>query len=630
MEYKLVDLIDLKKFQKLMEEFYNITKIPHGLLDAEGNILSGIGWHDACTKFHRVNSKSNLRCKESDLAVSNMLCKGKKYELYKCKNGLMEAVVPIKVEGNYMGMLCLGQFLFEKPDIQFFEEQAEEFGYDRGVYMEAVSRIPIFTKEKVDATMAYFFHLADMLSDMGLNQLKQNEAEKLLINANAELEEKVDERTRKLAIANEKLKKDIVRRKLTEYKLKVSQAKYRTLVEIMPDSIIVYNEGYIIYANPAFAKLVGMDKPEKLIGRSMRDFIHPDDRSIARECVKIINDGKTLSLTEQRIMSVGGQCIDIEATGTLFPYEGKTVILAVGRDISERKKAERLQKKIEEEQRMLKETREYDKLKMEFFANLSHEFRTPLNLIYSTVQLLENDLDIKFSINEKLYLYNRIKVLKQNTYRLLRLSNNLLDITKLDSGYFEFKLENRNIVSVVEDITMSVAQYIKSKNIKVLFDTDMEENVIAIDVSSIERIMLNLLSNSVKFTETDGEIMVNLFTTEKHVCISVKDTGIGIPEDKIKIILDRFRQVNKSIRRNHEGSGIGLSLVKRLVDLHSGDIEVKSEYENGSEFIIKLPRTQVNNCESIDDKLNINDIRRNNIEVIDIEFSDIYLLNDIS
>lgn len=630
MEYKLVDLIDIKKFQKLMEEFYNITKIPHGLLDAEGNILSGIGWQDICTKFHRVDSKSGLRCNESDLQASEMICQGKKYVLYECKNGLMEAAVPIEVEGNYMGMLYLGQFLFEKPDLEFFQKQAEEFGFDKESYMKAVLHIPIFTKEKVEATMAYFFHLADMLSDMGLNQLKQNEAERLLIYTNAELEEKVDERTQKLAIANEKLKRDIVRRKLTEYKLKVSQEKYRTLVEILPDSIIVHNEGYIIYANPAFARLVGVDKPEKLMGRNMRDFIHPDDLNIAVECFKTINDGKTLSLTEQRIIGVDGKCIDIEATGALFPYEGKSVILAVGRDISERKKTQRLKKKIEEEQRILKETREYDKLKMEFFANLSHEFRTPLNLIYSTIQLLENDLDIKFNISEKLYLYNRIKILKQNTYRLLRLSNNLLDITKIDSGYFELKLENKNIVSVIEDITMSVAEYIKSKNIKIIFDTDMEENIIAVDVTAIERIMLNLFSNAVKFTDPNGEIMVRLFTTEKHVCISVKDTGIGIPEDKIKVILDRFRQVNKSIRRNHEGSGIGLSLVKQLLDLHNGEIEIKSKYENGSEFIIKLPRLQVNVCGGIDDKLNINDIRKNNIEIIDIEFSDIYLLNDIS
>lgn len=628
MKYKLVDLIDIERFQKLMKEFYSITKIPHGLLDAEGNILSGIGWQDVCTKFHRLNRKSALRCKESDQTISKFEPSKERFKLYKCKNGLMEAAVPIIVEDNYMGMLCLGQFLFEEPDMQFFRNQAEEFGYDINRYMEAVSQIPIFTKEKVEASMAYFFHLADMLSSMGLDRLKQKETQKLLIKVNERLEERVAKRTEKLAIANNKLQKDIIKRRIIEEKLNESKEKYRNLIEIIPDSIIVVKKGTIIFANPAFAKLVGVDDYRDIIGRKRLEFIHPDDHNFAKKCAKYVEGGgQDLPIVEERLVGSDGRVIHIEATGRLVPYEGETAIIAVGRDITERKRVERLQKEIEEEQKALKDEREYDKLKREFFANLSHEFRTPLNLIHGTIQLFEQDIKDRLSNDERLLINRRMKVLKQNTYRLLRLSNNLLDITKIDSGYFELKLDNCNIVSLVEDITMSVAEYIKSKNIKVLFDTDIEVSIIAVDPNLLERIILNLLSNAVKFSKVGGVILVKVYSKNKHILISIKDTGIGIPEDKLQIIFDRFRQVNKSLTRNHEGSGIGLSLVKSLVELHNGEVSVKSQYRKGSEFIIKLPKVQSNR--DIESYYGINDAKKNFIELIDIEFSDIYMLNDI-
>lgn len=623
-KYKLRDLIDLEKFQKLMKEFYTITKIPHGLLDADGNILSGIGWQDICLKFHRAYTRSALRCKESDLEACCRAYNGRKFELYKCKNGLMEASVPIIVEDNYMGILCLGQFLFEKPDLEFFRKQAEEFKYDQRAYIESVSHIPILTKEKVNAAMAYFAHLADMLSSMGLNRLRQKETEEMLIKANERLEERVAERTEKLAIANKKLKIDIRKRKLMGRRLKINEKKYRKLVEIMPDSIVVHDKGSIIFANPSFAKLVGIDRHEKLIGRHMLDFIHPDDRNLASDCGRYVNTRKTLPLTEQRLVDIEGKTVHIEATGALFPYEGKTAILAVGRDISERKTMERMQKKIEKERRILNEAREYEKLKTEFFANLSHEFKTPLNLIYSSIQLFEKDLNEKMVRDDRTYINKHMKVFKQNTHRLLRLCNNLLDITKIDSGYYEFNQENIDIVGVVEDITMSVAEYIKNKGIRVVFDTDVEEIIIAADVNAVERIMLNLLSNAVKFTSYGGEIVVKISMTNKNVYISVKDTGIGIPRDKIDIIFDRFRQVNKSIRRNHEGSGIGLSLAKLLMNLHHGEIKVKSKYGEGSEFILIFPRPYIDEYENIDKGLRQGDIIRANIRIIDIEFSDIY------
>lgn len=168
----------------------------------------------------------------------------------------------------------------------------------------------------------------------------------------------------------------------------------------------------------------------------------------------------------------------------------------------------------------------------------------------------------------------------------------MINITKIDSGFYDVKLKNNNIVKVIKDITLSVSDYIRDKGIQLIFQTDVEEKITAIDSDSIERIMLNLLSNAVKFTDAGGFINVKISDKGDTVLISVKDNGIGIPLDKQSIIFDRFRQVDQSLTRNHEGSGIGLSLVKALVVMHDGTISVASD-GNGTEFLIEMPVRKV-------------------------------------
>lgn len=147
----------------------------------------------------------------------------------------------------------------------------------------------------------------------------------------------------------------------------------------------------------------------------------------------------------------------------------------------------------------------------------------------------------------------------------------------------------KNIVDLIENITLSVAQYIECQGMSLLFDTNVEEKTINCDADKLERIVLNLISNAVKFSKSGDSIFVNLMDTEEKVIISVKDTGIGIAEENQSLIFDRFVQVDKSFARNREGSGIGLSLVKSMVEMHNGTIEVKSQLNKGSEFIITLP-----------------------------------------
>ncbi len=284
--------------------------------------------------------------------------------------------------------------------------------------------------------------------------------------------------------------------------------------------------------------------------------------------------------------------------------------------------AKSFNKLIKENKRLLEETIEYDRLKTEFFSNISHELKTPLNIIFSTTQLLPLYIKNDNENFESTKINKHINIMKQNCYRLLRLVNNLIDITKIDSGFVELNLQNKNIVEIIENITLSTVEYAESKSRTIIFDTNVEEKIMAFDPEQMERIILNLISNAVKFTKPNDKIEVRIYDGLDNIIISVEDTGIGIPKEKQEMIFERFRQVDGLLHRRHEGSGIGLSLSKSLIEMHGGKISVKSECGKGTEFIIELPVKTITEEEDIHI---VNDFsEQTNIEKIHIEFSDIY------
>ena len=273
-----------------------------------------------------------------------------------------------------------------------------------------------------------------------------------------------------------------------------------------------------------------------------------------------------------------------------------------------------------------KEIKEVEKAKGQFFANLSHEIKTPINIIYSCVQLL--DINKKDSESALWNAYNKYdNTIKQKCYRLLRLVNNLVDMTKIDSGYMNLSFVNYEVVSLVEDIILSIVPYVESKNINVLFDTYIEELEIRCDPESIERVILNLLSNAVKFTNNNGNIFVLMDADDKYVTIRIKDDGVGISEEVQEEIFKRFVQEDKSFNRKKEGSGIGLALVKSLVELHDGQVYLEKGTKKGSEFVVKLPNVRIEKEKENENDNKIIDVdNKPLVQKIHIEFSDIYEL----
>ncbi|MDP4092141.1 MAG: MASE3 domain-containing protein [Bacillota bacterium] len=434
-------------------------------------------------------------------------------------------------------------------------------------------------------------------------------------------------KTEELTKTNADLLQEIKERKQAEFILYQSEERYKELVDLLPDGLILHSNGVILFANKAALKLAGASNYTELTGLCIWGFLPPEDVEIAIKLTEEILENRTvIPLSEEKIKRLDGQIIDIEVTAAPFICNEGNLVMVIARDISERKNSEELRRNIFEQNTLLNKTLETDKIKTEFFANISHELRTPLNVISCTLQLMSKNLDTTASTYNENKLKKHFNIIHHNCSRLLRLVNNLIDLTKIDAGYLEPSIQNYNIIEIIEDAALSVAQFIETKGINLIFDTEIEEKYIACDPEKIERVILNLLSNATKFTDPGGTISINIRDKDSRIELTVTDTGIGIPPDKQEVIFERFRQVDQSLTRNHEGSGIGLSLVKSLVEMHNGKISLKSEFGKGSCFTVELPVRIMD--ENIHNKMNtaayLNQSRK---ERAAMEFSDVFTGN---
>lgn len=413
-------------------------------------------------------------------------------------------------------------------------------------------------------------------------------------------------------LANKLDQKEMQKRCMEQLLIK-NENCYNLLIRNSKDAILVHRYGKIIFANERLKQMLGYKKEYNFEDIDIKSLIPKDEYNTVKNKLENLYYGSENVVNFQHNV-INNKEKTIQNTSTYVIYDGMPTIFSILHDVTSKIQVEKLEQDVKKNIELLNESREYNKLITEFLSNISHELKTPLNVIFTAVQLLgfyEKDVDY-----EKQDKY--LKLIKQNCYRLMKLINNLLDTTKLDSGYLKLNLVNYNIVNLIEEITLSVTSYAESKGINIIFDTNVEEKIIAVDTDKIERIILNLLSNAIKFTNPGGNIFVNVKDSGKNVYIHVKDTGVGIPSDKLESIFERFFQVDKTLKKNKEGTGIGLHLVKSFVEMHSGTVTIKSELGKGTEFIIKLPAVV---CEKQVKSKNI--IYEANIERINMEFSDI-------
>lgn len=273
---------------------------------------------------------------------------------------------------------------------------------------------------------------------------------------------------------------------------------------------------------------------------------------------------------------------------------------------------------LEEKLSELKRKNEEDEIKKELLANISHEFKTPVNVIYSAIQMQ----DMKRECNDINEILKFNSIIKQNCYRLIRLIDNFIDSSKLTEQNYKLSLKCLNIVSVVENTTMSILSFAEMKGIEVIFDTEEEEFFVLADKDLIERSILNILSNSIKYNKENGMINVFVGSREEMVIVEVQDSGIGIPNEKQKYIFNRYARIKESKSGYKEGSGLGLNIVQEIVKKFNGEIKLESEEGVGTKITLIIPKAEFDE-EMYEDYYDDFNFKNDIMQKVDLEMSDI-------
>jgi PAS domain S-box-containing protein len=588
-EYKIDNDINVRDFMKNV--FYNVDLFIESISSIKindehnyHNLYSKDGKIFKCTYLLDKN-ENNLNytvCILNDITQSITL-----------ERKLKESEQQYK---NLMDTLNDAVFIHDFEKSHYINKVAKQlFGSDNNTKLEDLLNniLPVYRE--------------NLLNNMKDIYLKKKDKSKLIIKTNNNNYMEII--TTSLNINNQDLfitiVTDITKREKAKLEIEENEKTYRYLIETLPEGIFILEKSTLkcTYINKVMAEMLSLESLEDIYIEENQEEI----KKIAKKYLDYNGHGKFIKCKLNTLDKV----IDISMALITFDDDNGSNLVGIVRNLEKENKTKEVQLKFNK-------ILEHDKIKTEFLANISQELKRPLNLVFAVNQLLESKNSYIYNSN---HIENYNRLVKQNCYRLIRLINNINDITQMENGFYKINLRNHNIISLAEDIVFSVNDYIRNKGLEVIFDTEVEEKIISIDPEKIERIILNLLSNAIKFTNLGGKIYVNIYMKNKEVYISIKDTGVGIPKDKLNLIFERFGQVDKTLSRNAEGSGIGLSLVKYLVELHLGRIEVYSEEGKGSEFIIILPDTIVDEVKHDGED---NNYITNNVEKMHIEFADIY------
>lgn len=383
---------------------------------------------------------------------------------------------------------------------------------------------------------------------------------KTLSNSLSEKNKELDKLNHEIAVGNNQLEKSISLLKSKEY-------LYSTFFRFMPHPIIILNvdNDRILFVNKQFLKITGISKTRDIINEKVKKYLEFIPDNIENEDYNaIFYIGDTRKYVEAKILKT---------------YSDSTKKLILIKDNSSKVQTKEIRKEVEKKK--IEES-----IRTEFLSSISHDLKTPINVIYSAMQV--EKIYIKKRDLEVLNKYNNIS--KQNCISLIKLTNNLIDNSKLNSHYLIPRLKNINVVAVIEDNVMSLIDYVKWNNIDLIFDTNTEECYLDIDREFMDRIILNLVSNAVKFTPAGGKIYVIIYDNNDKVHIFVKDNGSGIDEEFIYQAFNRYSVGGDCKQDCKSGTGIGLCVVKQLVELQGGNIEIKRNDDMGTTISMEFSK----------------------------------------
>ena len=374
---------------------------------------------------------------------------------------------------------------------------------------------------------------------------------------------------------------DITERKKLEGEREKSETKLRAFLETVPDALVIVNKaGKIILVNTQTERLFNYSRVE-LLNMVVENLI-PQRYQASHESHR----DNYFKNPMMRRMGVGIELYGVKNGQKEFPVEislgfyqseEETFTLAAIRDITERKHLEKLLKDKELE---LKERQ------MQAFYNMGHEFRTPLTLILNPIEEILENANTHQPLTE--IQFHNMRMVKNNTFRLLKMINLFLDFSKMEAGHMQLYYQPVDLVNYTSELMSAFRSAIEKAGLALQFDADPLDEPVYIDKELWEKVIFNLLSNALKFTD-EGSITVRIKKYAGQVKIQVADSGIGIPQKELPRMFERFHRVEAVHGRYQEGTGIGLAFTKEIIKLHGGDIKVESEDGKGSLFTICIP-----------------------------------------
>ncbi len=362
--------------------------------------------------------------------------------------------------------------------------------------------------------------------------------------------------------------------------LQESEMQYKQLADLSPNAICVYVGDRIVFVNNAAVNLIGGLNPEDFIGKSIFDFVHEDYWEFCRKRVnRILEQNETNPAAEYKLIRVEGEVIDAEMASAPIIYGGRPAVLSVGRDITARKQAEK-------ELMAAKEAAEAAaQAKSDFMASMSHELRTPMNAVIGMTSILLEDGDL--TAEQKDF----IETIRLSGDALMTVINDILDFSKMESNKVALEEQPFNLRGTIEEALelVNIKAVEKGLNLAYTIDPSVPETIIS-DPARLRQIIGNLLSNAIKFTNR-GEVKLSVSSSVsssrddvREIHFAIHDTGIGITCDKLDLLFQPFSQIEPSSYGSESGTGLGLVISKKLVEMMNGRIWALSEPEIGSTF----------------------------------------------
>ena len=544
MNYRLEDLIDIKQFQSLQDRLNEIYCFPSSIIDNQGNVLTATAWQEICTRFHRQNPECLKECIKSDQYIVDHIHEANPAVSYRCPHGLIDNATPIIIDGVHLGNFFTGQFFLEKPDLDFFRNQARKFGFDERAYLQAVNKVPIWTTAQLNNYLYFIKGLIEVITSIGLKNLREKE---------------------------------------TRREIESNEIKFRTILQTTRDGFcMVSPEGRILLANDAYCQMSGYSSDE-LLGMGISDLdIDESAVEVAEHMLDLTRDGRCRFETRHRRKD--GRIIDVEVSAQ-HQTSGGEYIVAFLRDITERKRAE--QEKAALQAQLLQAQ------KMESIGTLAggiaHDFNNILYPIIGNCEMLIEELAGDRNLQTK------IRTIFNSSMRAAELVKQILAFSR------QQKASKRpvKIQGIIQE-ALPLIRHTLPTTIAINLRVDDTCPPVTADSGQIHQVLLNLITNAGHaMADTAGMLGIGLtvmaadhtgrpvtdLAPGRYVVLSVTDTGTGMDETVAAKIFDPF-YTTKEVGK---GTGLGLSISYGIVREHGGVIRVISAPGKGSTFHVYLP-----------------------------------------